>query len=100
MAQLNSASDLPAGRQVSGKGKMYYVYVIKSLKDGRLYKGMTQTLEKRIDQHNKGENRSTKSYKPWKLVYSKGFVELQEARNYEKYLKSGVGRAFLKTINT
>ncbi len=77
---------------------MFFVYVLRSEKDGRLYKGMTQDLEKRLSQHNRGENRSTKGFCPWKLVHKKSFGTRNEARIYEKYLKSGTGRAFLKEI--
>ncbi|EAQ51008.1 MULTISPECIES: GIY-YIG nuclease family protein [Leeuwenhoekiella] len=77
---------------------MYFVYVLQSLKDGRLYKGMSEDVEERLIQHNRGENRSTKGFLPWKLVYSKGFTSRLEAREYEKYLKSGVGREFLRRI--
>ena len=77
---------------------MYYVYVLRSLKDGRLYKGMTQDVEKRLNQHNQGENRSTKGFAPWELVLTKSFDSREKARDYEKYLKSGSGREFLKEI--
>ncbi|WP_435049666.1 GIY-YIG nuclease family protein [Formosa sp. S-31] len=43
---------------------MYFVYVIRSSKDGRLYKGMTQDLVRRIKEHNQGKNRSTKGFMP------------------------------------
>ncbi len=80
---------------------MYNVYVIKSEVDGRLYKGMTNNLEKRIDQHNSGKNRSTKGFLPWKLVYHEVFITSEAARAREKYLKSGVGREFLdKKLNS
>ena len=77
---------------------MYYVYVLRSLKDGRLYKGLTQNVEKRLKQHNQGENRSTKGFTPWELVLTKSFDSREKARDYEKYLKSGFGREFLKEI--
>jgi putative endonuclease len=77
---------------------MYHVYVIQSEVDGRLYKGMTDNLERRILEHNKGEQKSTKFYKPWKLMFTKVFKTRAEARKYEKYLKSGIGRAYLKSI--
>ena len=77
---------------------MFFVYVLRSEKDGRLYKGLTQDLEKRLSQYNKGENTSTKGFCPWKLVHQKSFGTRTEARAYEKYLKSGIGRAFLKEI--
>jgi len=74
---------------------MYYVYVIRSEVDGRRYKGMTGNMEKRIKQHNAGENRSTKGFLPWKLVYHEQFSTRAEARAREKFFKSGAGREFL-----
>jgi len=47
----------------------YYVYVLKSELDGRLYKGHTSRLAERITEHNSGKTSSTKGYRPWKLVY-------------------------------
>ncbi len=75
---------------------MYYVYVVKSEKDGRLYKGLTDNLEKRLKQHNLGQNKSTKGFMPWKMVYYEEFQTREEARIREKYFKSGKGREFLK----
>ena len=75
---------------------MYYVYILKSDIDGRLYKGMTNNLKERVDQHNLGQNRSTKGFRPWKLVYQEKYSTRLEARTREKYFKSGVGKEFLK----
>ena len=74
---------------------MYYVYILRSGKDGRLYKGMTETLDKRVEQHNLGQNRSTKGFRPWKLVHYEEFATREAARAREKYFKSGAGREFL-----
>ena len=74
----------------------YFVYVLKSIKDGRLYKGQTSNLNKRLKQHNRGENKSTKSFMPWELVYFEIFQTREEAVLREKYFKSGSGREFLK----
>jgi putative endonuclease len=59
---------------------MFYVYVLKSQKDGRFYKGMTSFLEKRVKQHNLGQNKSTKGFLPWELVYYEEFQTRGEAR--------------------
>ncbi len=75
---------------------MYYVYVIESQVDKRLYKGLTKDLNVRLSEHNQGKNKSTKPYKPWKLVYFETFETLMKAREREKYFKSGIGREFLK----
>ena len=49
---------------------MYYVYAIQSLVRKYIYVGLTEVVERRIGQHNNGENRSTKAYKPFKLIYT------------------------------
>ncbi len=76
----------------------FFVYVLKSEKDGRLYKGFTNNLDRRLLEHNKGQNRSTKGYLPWKLVHKEEFATLAEARNREKFLKTGQGRDYLRKI--
>ncbi|MEZ4787782.1 MAG: GIY-YIG nuclease family protein [Flavobacterium haoranii] len=75
----------------------FYTYVLKSDKDGRLYKGHTENLETRLLQHNSGKTPSTKPYLPWELVYFEEFFTREEAILREKYFKSGIGREFLKT---
>lgn len=75
---------------------MFYVYVLRSRIDERLYKGLTQNLERRVHQHNEGKVKSTKGFVPWDLMYFEIFESRDEARSREKYLKSGVGREFLK----
>jgi len=77
---------------------MYFVYVLQSEKDHRLYIGMTDNLERRVAQHNKGSSAtpSTKNRGPFVLLHSEAFPTRMEARKREKYLKSGVGREFLK----
>ena len=47
----------------------YFVYIVESEIDGRLYKGQTSDTAKRIIEYNSGKTKSTKGYKPWKLVY-------------------------------
>ncbi|MBI3139487.1 MAG: GIY-YIG nuclease family protein [Sphingobacteriales bacterium] len=75
---------------------MYYVYVIRSEVDGRFYVGISENPEKRLGQHNKGMKFSTKGYRPWKLFFTEEFESRMEARNREVYLKSGVGKEFIK----
>ena len=76
----------------------HLVYVLKSRADGRLYKGMTNNIERRIYEHSTGKHKSTRPYRPWNLVFTKEFNSREEAREFEKWLKSGVGREFLKEI--
>jgi len=77
---------------------MYFVYVIKSQKDKKCYTGITDNLYRRIKQHNRGSNAtpSTKNRGPFTLIYFEKVENSMMARKREKYLKSGVGRAFLK----
>ncbi|MFZ1805804.1 MAG: GIY-YIG nuclease family protein [Cyclobacteriaceae bacterium] len=77
----------------------YYVYVIKSEKDGRLYKGLSEEPERRLLAHNSGKVKSTKGFRPWKIVYTEGYSSFEEARTRELFLKSGRGRDFLKSLN-
>ena len=75
-----------------------YIYAIKSSKDSRIYVGQTTNVEKRLKQHNDGMTKSTKCYTPWQLLYSDSRVNRIEARKFEKYLKSGGGKKFLKNL--
>jgi putative endonuclease len=77
---------------------MIIVYAIRSLGRHYLYVGMTNDLERRLAEHNNGENRSTKAYKPFVLIYSESFSNRSLAREKEKYLKSGIGKEFLKSL--
>jgi len=77
---------------------MYFVYVIKSKVDGRLYKGLSTDPENRLREHNTGKTKSTRPYKPWELVYTEEFDDIEEARKRELYLKSGIGREYLNNI--
>ncbi|MCF6308031.1 MAG: GIY-YIG nuclease family protein [Flavobacteriaceae bacterium] len=77
---------------------MYSAYVIYSSIYKRTYTGLTNNLERRLKEHNNKKNKSTKAYAPWKLIYQEEFATRIEARKKEKYLKSGNGREYLKTI--
>ena len=70
---------------------IYYVYILKSCVRDRFYIGCTEDLEKRVLAHNSGGTRSTKPYRPWKLVYSEKFFDKREAYKREWYLKHPVG---------
>ncbi|MCB0374205.1 MAG: GIY-YIG nuclease family protein, partial [Muricauda sp.] len=73
----------------------YYAYVLRSLVDGRLYKGYTEDIKKRLEEHNLGKSKSTKGYLPWELVYLEKFETRKEAIEREKYFKTGIGREFI-----
>ena len=75
---------------------MYYIYVLQSLKDNKLYYGFTRDLKERIKDHNNGRVKSTQSRKPFKLVYFEKVDTIKEARSKERYFKSGFGRKYVK----
>jgi putative endonuclease len=64
---------------------IYYVYAIKSMKDNRIYVGMTHDIETRIKQHNQGLTRSTKGFTPWEIIYVEKVGERSSARK-ESYI--------------
>jgi putative endonuclease len=76
----------------------YYVYVLKSDFKDFYYKGMTNNLERRLKEHNSGQCKSTKIFRPFKIVYKEVCENRILARKREKYLKSAAGRKFLKKI--
>jgi putative endonuclease len=75
----------------------YYVYILKSLKDGKFYTGCTADLKKRLKQHNGGMVRSTRARRPLKLVYWETFTTRSEAMRRERRLKR-IGRAGKKAL--
>jgi len=76
---------------------MYFVYVIKSLSRNYIYVGLTNNLERRFRQHQDGTSKTTKPYRPFKLLFSEAFLTRLEAREREKYLKSGAGKEYIKS---
>ncbi|HKZ35642.1 MAG TPA: GIY-YIG nuclease family protein, partial [Patescibacteria group bacterium] len=76
--------------------KMFYTYVLKSLKDGKLYTGYCFDLKKRLAEHNGGKVPATKSRLPLTLVYYEACLNKEKAIKREKYFKTGFGRGFLK----
>ncbi len=77
---------------------MYKVYAISSEVRNYIYVGLTKDLAKRLKRHNRGYEKTTKPYKPFKLIYTEECKTRIEARKREKYLKSGVGKEFLKSL--
>ncbi|MEJ1969541.1 MAG: GIY-YIG nuclease family protein [Rhizomicrobium sp.] len=76
---------------------MKYVYILSSISEPeRFYVGLTDNLPKRLSAHNQGAVSHTAKYRPWKLKTYIGFSDPNGAVSFEKYLKSGSGRAFAK----
>ena len=76
---------------------MYYTYVLLSQKDNKFYTGSTKDLRKRFNDHNSGNVNSTKNRVPFVVIYYEACVNEQDARAREKYLKTGMGKRYLKT---
>lgn len=75
---------------------MYYIYVLRSLKNGKRYVGSTGLSPKeRLKKHNWGSNNFTKNNKPFILIYEEEYPNITMARQRENFLKSGIGRKFL-----
>lgn len=76
---------------------MYSVYILRSINHPkRLYIGCAQNIEKRLAEHNRGDSTYSKAYAPWQLEAYMAFKDKQVAEEFERYLKSGSGHAFLK----
>jgi putative endonuclease len=75
---------------------MYYVYILKSNKDKKLYTGYTNNLKLRFELHQKGRVESTKNRRPLKLIYYEACLNQQDATHREKYLKTYHGKLFLR----
>ena len=76
--------------------KSWYTYVLRSLKDQETYTGSTNDLRKRFKQHCDGQTRSTKGRRPLELIYYEMCKDENDARSRELFLKSGMGKRYLK----
>ncbi len=78
---------------------MYYVYILKSLKDNSFYIGCTSSLQERLKSHNAGKTYSLKNKRPLVIVYTERYNSSTEAYKREKKIKSyKSGEAFKKLL--
>lgn len=77
---------------------MYSIYVLRSLETKDEYVGMSQNPHKRLEDHNHGRVKSTRSKRPWEIVHVECFDSRVEARIREKYFKSAAGRRLRKKL--
>jgi predicted GIY-YIG superfamily endonuclease len=76
---------------------MKYVYPIESIDHPEeIYIGLTDDLRPRFAAHNAGQSSHTAKFKPWRLVTYIAFSDEAKAISFERYLKTGSGRAFAK----
>ena len=76
----------------------FTVYILLSEKFNKHYVGFSSNILLRLKSHNEFGKDWTARYRPWKLIYTKEFDSKIEAMDYEKWLKTGVGRDFIKKL--
>ncbi|HHT9120697.1 MAG TPA: GIY-YIG nuclease family protein [Candidatus Hypogeohydataceae bacterium YC41] len=77
---------------------MYYVYVLKSLRDGKLYIGYSSDLKRRLREHKTGGSKSTKGRLPFELIYYEAHKSEVDARRRERYFKTDKGKSSLRQM--
>lgn len=90
-SNVSGKSDFPS--DVLSK---YFVYVLISFKDSKFYVGFTHNIEQRLSEHNSGNVESTRNRRPLKLIHYEYFLNEDDAKAREVFLKSGFGRTQLK----
>ncbi len=77
---------------------MYYVYVLKSQLDEKLYVGYTTNLKNRLQKHQSGEVLSTSPRRPFELIFYEGYKNMEDAKRREVYLKTSKGKSSLRMM--
>lgn len=78
------------------RASMYYVYVLRSNDTGRFYTGYTSDLRKRLKEHRESRSPYTKARGPYELIYYEACKDISDAQMRERYLKTGMGKRYLK----
>ena len=76
----------------------YYAYILQSETDGSYYIGHTDSLDRRLEQHNAGKSKYTARKTPWKLVYFEEFNSRKEANQRERFLKKQRNKSFYERL--
>jgi len=76
----------------------YFVYIIESLKDGSYYVGSTQDLSERMERHNQGRSKYTKTKRPWSLIYHKEYPDRSSAIQREKEIKAKKSKKYIERL--
>jgi putative endonuclease len=77
---------------------MFYVYILQSLKDRKLYIGYASNLKRRLKEHKTGGSVSTKKRPPFRLLYYEAHSNEKDARRREGYFKTQKGKSTLKQM--
>lgn len=78
--------------------RFYLVYILQSKMTSGLYIGYTVDLKKRLIEHNNGLSFATRPYRPWTLIFFEAYLNEQDAKRREKYLKTSQGSRLLKRM--
>jgi putative endonuclease len=79
---------------------MWHVYALKSTSRNYIYVGIASDVVRRVAQHNSGHERTTRPYRPFVVIYTEPFLDRPAARAKEKWLKSGIGKEYLKALQS
>jgi putative endonuclease len=101
VAQFRPEGDPPLVEAMNNIIVMYFVYLLRSLKNQKSYVGVTGKLpDTRLEEHNLGSNQWSRQNKPFELFYYESYYCKKDAVHREKFLKSGVGNKLVKLIIT
>ncbi|GEM_PF-257117 len=89
---------MPGSENSTAAIMFFYVYVLQSKKNGNIYVGYTMDLRKRLQEHNRKLNFSTKPHVPWELIHYESYRNKEDAMRREKYLKTSQGARLLKRM--
>ncbi|OGI65543.1 hypothetical protein A3A95_02910 [Candidatus Nomurabacteria bacterium RIFCSPLOWO2_01_FULL_39_18] len=76
----------------------YYVYFLKSLKDGRYYVGVSNDVTRRLEEHNKGLSKFTAPFSPYELKRVEKFVKIEDAYKRENFIKKKKSKKIIELI--
>jgi putative endonuclease len=77
---------------------MYYVYLLRSAECGRCYVGWTRDLKRRLSEHHRGKNATTKRWAKVRLIFYEAFHSETDSRRRERYLKTSKGRSAIRQM--
>jgi putative endonuclease len=77
---------------------MFFVYILKSKKNGKYYVGSTHHLENRLKEHNSEKVRSTKGLIPLEIIYTESYATNTEARKRENCIKKRKSRKYIESL--
>ena len=76
----------------------FFTYILYSELRDRYYIGSTENIERRLERHNQGATKSTKSGRPWKVVYNEEYQTKSEAIKRELYIKRMKSRSYIESL--